>query len=85
MNYLVFEFMIRFLLNGHFINLDLPVIHQFLRPTCGVIFLILSPDSVQDIFLNISGLHHGRVSFFTVSSVLCLKFEFKERIDGVFF
>jgi len=85
MNYLVFEFMIGFLLNGHFINLDLPVIHQFLRPTCGVIFLILSPDSVQDIFLDISGLHYSRVCFFTVSSVLCLKFEFKERVDGVFF
>ena len=85
MNYLVFEFMIRFLLNGHFINLDLPVIHQFLRPTSGIILLIFSPNSVQDIFVDISGLHYSRVSFFAVTCILCLKLEFKERLDGVFF
>ena len=75
--------MIRFLFNGHFINLDLSLIHQFLRPTGGIILLILSPDSVQDNFLDISGLRHSRVCFLAVSSVLCLKFEFKKRVDSV--
>lgn len=75
--------MIRFLFNGHFINLDLPSIHQFLRSTGGIILLILSPDSIQYNFLDISGLRHSRVCFFAVSGVLCLKFEFKERVDSV--
>jgi len=57
--YLIFEFMIRFLFYWRFINLYLPLINYFKRPRRGIILFILGPYSVKNYFIIVSRLYHS--------------------------